>query len=186
MLGEYVCLQQQNHCIASRKLCEKRDLKTDGTTLKTKLLTCSCRSPMAEAVFASVVKEKGYDDRFETIDSFGTSGWHVGEPPDHRSSSCCRSHGVPVKPSAQQIRGEDFKRFDYIIGMDSSNLNNLKRIQPKGNKSVVELFGNWRTDKSVAYEVQDPYYGGKDGFETNFKQLKHFSEVFLEREVDRK
>jgi protein-tyrosine-phosphatase len=35
-----------------------------------------CRSPMAEAVFAHMVKERGLADQFY-IDSAGTSGWHV-------------------------------------------------------------------------------------------------------------
>jgi low molecular weight phosphotyrosine protein phosphatase len=35
-------------------------------------------SPMAEAVFAHTVKEKGLESQFR-IDSAGTAGYHVGE-----------------------------------------------------------------------------------------------------------
>lgn len=138
---------------------------------------------MAEAIFKHKVKELGFADKFETIDSFGTSGWHIGEAPDARSTKTCRKHGVPVKHGAQQIKPADFERFDYVIAMDESNKADLLHTRPRGSTSRVELFGNWRTDTSFNLVVEDPYYGGINGFEVNFQQISHFSEEFLRREV---
>jgi len=42
---------------------------------------------MAEAAFRATVEKLGYADRFSTIDSCGTSGYHVGTEPDHRMLS---------------------------------------------------------------------------------------------------
>ena len=54
-------------------------------------------SGMAEAVFKQKVKELGYADRFDVIDSFGTSGiWHIGEKLPIKVVSTCRKYGVPV------------------------------------------------------------------------------------------
>ncbi|KAI0464646.1 hypothetical protein LJB42_002266 [Komagataella kurtzmanii] len=142
-----------------------------------------CRSPMAEAVFTHLVKEKGLDSEFKKIDSFGTSGYHIDDTPDHRSVACCKKHGVPVNHRGQQISPDDFYHFDYILAMDESNLSNLKRIQPKDSNAVVRLFGDYRTDKSFHRIVEDPYYGGSSGFERNFKQITHFSEEFLNKEL---
>lgn len=141
-----------------------------------------CRSPMAEAVFKHVVKEKGLQDKFKRIESFGTAGYHVGESPDSRSASTCRKNGVPISHSAQQIKSKHFKEFDYIICMDESNLRNLKKIQPKEPKAQLSLFGKWNTDNKFQDIVDDPYYGGNEGFEYNFKQVWYFSEQFLELE----
>ncbi|KAG0677180.1 Low molecular weight phosphotyrosine protein phosphatase [Kluyveromyces marxianus] len=138
---------------------------------------------MAEAVFKHTVKQKGLEDRFERIESFGTAGYHVGEDPDPRSSATCRKHGVPVSHSAQQIKAKHFDEFDYIICMDESNLRNLKRLQPKNSKAQVSLFGKWNTDGKFREIVDDPYYGGNEGFEYNFKQVQYFSEQFLEKEL---
>lgn len=138
---------------------------------------------MAEAVFKQRVKDLGYSHHFKRIDSFGTSGWHTGENPDSRSASTCRKNGVPVNHHAQQISGADFKDFDYVIGMDKSNLEDLRFMKPRESKTKVELFGKWRTDKQYSEIVLDPYYGGRDGFETNFKQIMHFSEEFLKQEI---
>lgn len=138
-----------------------------------------CRSPMAEAVFAHKVQELGLDDQFSRIDSFGTAAYHVGEEPDHRSAATCRKHGVPVNHRAQQFTRGEFDKFDYVIAMDESNKRDLLRIQPKGSKAQVELFGHWKKDPKFQTIVDDPYYGGINGFETNFKQLTHFSEEFI-------
>lgn len=138
---------------------------------------------MAEAVFKHKVKELGYEDRFNVIDSFGTSGWHTGEAPDHRSASTCRKHGVPVNHRAQQITSKDFARFDYVIGMDESNRGDLMHMKPRGSKTRVAMFGEWKTDPQYAKTVLDPYYGGREGFEVNFRQIGHFSEEFLKQEL---
>ncbi|EDK37187.1 hypothetical protein PGUG_01285 [Meyerozyma guilliermondii ATCC 6260] len=146
----------------------------------------SCRSPMAEAVFKSRVKELGYENRFNLIDSYGTGGWHTGESPDSRSVKTCRKHGVPVNHSAQQITSSEFKKFDYVIAMDNSNKEDLLHMKPRNSNAKVALFGEWRTDESFGKIVVDPYYGGIDGFETNFKQLSHFSDEFLKQELGEK
>lgn len=146
-------------------------------------LTSRCRSPMAEAVFKHKVKELGYDDRFDVIDSFGTSGWHIGESPDSRSVSTCRKYGVPVNHLAQQISPADFSRFDYVIAMDQSNKEDLMHMKPRGSKARVAMFGEWKTDDQFNTIVLDPYYGGREGFEVNFRQISHFSEEFLRQEL---
>lgn len=142
-----------------------------------------CRSPMAEAVFKHVVKEQDVEDRFDVIDSFGTGGWHTGENPDPRSTATCRAHKVPVNHKAQQIRGPHFDKFDYVICMDESNFRNLQRLKPKNSKAKVRLFGEWNIDGKYRKIVDDPYYGGDDGFEYNFKQIAYFSEQFLKQEL---
>lgn len=147
------------------------------------LLTCRCRSPMAEAIFKHKVKELGYSDYFKLIDSYGTSGWHIGDSPDLRSAKTCRKHGVPVNHRGQQIRSADFKKFDYVIAMDESNKSDLLHTKPRDSEAKVELFGKWRTNMDFGKIVEDPYYGGINGFETNFAQISHFSEEFLKQEV---
>ncbi|RKP26976.1 phosphotyrosine protein phosphatase I superfamily [Syncephalis pseudoplumigaleata] len=136
-----------------------------------------CRSPMAEAVLAHTIKERGLADRF-TVDSAGTSGWHIGELPDARSVACCRRHNVPVDHKARQVTVDDFHRFDYIFCMDESNLHNLMRMKPANAHAVVKLFGDY--DPKGERIIEDPYYGGDDSFEHNFQQVTRCSIAFLE------
>ncbi|KAJ3413064.1 DEAD-box ATP-dependent RNA helicase [Chytridiales sp. JEL 0842] len=136
-----------------------------------------CRSPMAEAVFTHIVSKNGLDAHFSRIDSAGTAGYHVGDAPDTRSAKTCRAHGVPVNHKGQKVSNEHFASFDYMLCMDDSNLSNLMEKKPKGSKTIVKLFGEF--DPQGERVIEDPYYGGIDGFEHNFQQVVRASVGFL-------
>ncbi|KFZ12737.1 hypothetical protein V501_04073, partial [Pseudogymnoascus sp. VKM F-4519 (FW-2642)] len=80
------------------------------------------------------------------------------------------------------LRPSDFQEFDYIFAMDSSNLSGTKRIQqlkaPNG-KAKVLLFGEYSGNRKVE-QVEDPYYGGEEGFEVAYEQAVRFGTNFLE------
>jgi low molecular weight phosphotyrosine protein phosphatase len=72
----------------------------------------------------------------------------------------------------------DFEDFDYIFAMDRSNLRDLKRLQErKAGKAQVMLFGEHSGGKVEV--VEDPYYGGTEGFELAYEQCMRFSKNFL-------
>lgn len=133
---------------------------------------------MAEAVFANEVAKAGLSDQIK-VDSFGTSAFHIGENPDRRSAATCRKHDVPVNHKAQQIFPHHFSKFDYILAMDDSNLSNLQHMAPRNFKAKIQLFGEYRQSPKFDQIVDDPYYGGTDGFEHNFKQVQDFSSGLL-------
>ena len=63
--------------------------------------------------------------------------------------------------------------------MDRDNLRDLQRIHQRvGGKAKVMLFGEY-AGKKKAEEVDDPYYGGRDGFEIAYEQNMRFSSNFL-------
>ncbi|KAI8921576.1 phosphotyrosine protein phosphatase I superfamily [Entophlyctis helioformis] len=132
-----------------------------------------CRSPMAEAVFAHTVASNSLNDHFTRIDSAGTAGYHIDDLPDRRSVTACAAHGVPVRHRGRQVSKADFADFDWILCMDESNLADLRRIQPKGSKAKVQLFGDF--DPQGERIIADPYYGDMDGFERNFQQVSRAS-----------
>ncbi|MDC6274226.1 low molecular weight phosphotyrosine protein phosphatase [Lacticaseibacillus paracasei] len=141
-----------------------------------------CRSPMAEAVFQHIINEKGLGDSVH-VESFGTANYHVGDKPDYRTIATCKRHGIPINHRGQQIKPKHFKEFDFILCMDESNLYNLKRIQPSDSKAKVMLFGEYSTDGKYDKIVDDPYYGGEDGFEACYNQCVHFTENFIKQEL---
>jgi low molecular weight phosphotyrosine protein phosphatase len=123
---------------------------------------------MAEAVFRHIVEEAGLQDAFPQIDSAGTAGYHVGESPDTRSVKTCNNHGIQVSHKGQKVNGEHFRAFDWLLCMDESNYRDLMRLRPKGATAQVKLFGEF--DPNGERIVQDPYYGGQEGFENNYRQ----------------
>ena len=120
-----------------------------------------CRSPMADAIARY---------RFPQVrsDSAGTAAYHEGEPADPRTLEVLGRHGIAYDGRARKVRVADFGRFDWVLAMDHSNLANLRRICPADHadkvRLVLEPLGPDR-------EVGDPYYGGRSGFDTAYREL---------------
>merc|ERR1719431_1355034 len=130
-------------------------------------------SPIAEACFKELVKQKGVAEKW-LIDSAATSRYEIGSPPDSRGRATMEKHGIYDNVEAhraRQITKTDYDKFDYIFGMDESNMRNLKSMAPKGNyKAELLLLGSFDSDKSFKSIIEDPYYGGDEGFEVVFNQ----------------
>jgi protein-tyrosine phosphatase len=139
-----------------------------------------CRSPLAEGVFRDKVRAAGLSDRIE-IDSAGTGGWHVGEPPDRRMIATARGHGVDLSAQrARQFVDTDLADFDHILAMDKSNLHDILYLdegQDFGQR--VTLFRQWDPEPGT-YEVPDPYYGGPEGFEEVYRMVDRTAENLLQ------
>ncbi|MDR0431310.1 MAG: low molecular weight phosphotyrosine protein phosphatase [Tannerellaceae bacterium] len=122
-----------------------------------------CRSPAAEGVMKRLIKEAGYESRF-FVDSAGTAAYHEGEPADSRMRMCASSRGLKLTSRSRPVGIEDFYDFDYIIGMDNSNLDDLKREAPDV-ESLAKIHKMTDYSCKLSYDhVPDPYYGGTDGF----------------------
>lgn len=124
-----------------------------------------CRSPSAEAVMKKVVKDQGLEDLFE-IDSAGTIGYHVGEPADSRMQRHASHRGIKLTSISRKVNPmHDFEYFDYVIGMDDSNISDLYDMSTsdEARKKIYKMTDFCETKN--ADSVPDPYYGGAQGFE---------------------
>lgn len=124
-----------------------------------------CRSPSGEAVLRRLVRERGLEDRFE-IDSAGTHSYHVGAPPDARSQEAALKRGMDMSGQrARQVQPEDLQNRDYVLAMDSANLEILRQMQERsgGSARIARLLDY--ADSGTERDVPDPYYGGDHGFE---------------------
>ena len=126
-----------------------------------------CRSPTAEGVMRSLVDEAGLGDAV-AIDSAGTGGWQVGDPPDGRSVAAAARRGIRVEGAARQVQRADFERFDLLLALDGSNARDLLRLAPDPDGAAkVRLLREFDPASAAGGEldVPDPYYGGADGFD---------------------
>ncbi len=122
-----------------------------------------CRSPTAHGIFAAMVQEAGLQEQI-SIDSCGTSGWHIGNPPDPRSIAMAQTRGFDLSTlRASQIQPEDFYQCDYLLAMDHQNLIDLQQIAPSDSKAKIQLLLSFDAGAQVQ-EVPDPYYDGEAGF----------------------
>ncbi|SHG53368.1 low molecular weight protein-tyrosine-phosphatase [Cognatishimia maritima] len=109
-----------------------------------------CRSPSAEGVF----REMSDVD----TDSAGTAGWHVGKPPYGPMQEAAKRRGYDFSDlRARQFTAADFDRFDLIIGMDGSNIEDIEALRPSGNNTPVRRFTDYAPERGMS-EVPDPYY----------------------------
>ncbi len=122
-----------------------------------------CRSPLAEGIAKNYIKEKNLN---LVIESAGTGHWHVGEKPCDNSIKVALLNGVDIsKQKAQQVKKSDFKNFDLIVGLDDSNISNLKNL---GCKNPIKL-GDFGFDGEC---VPDPYFfDGFEGFDKVFEMI---------------
>lgn len=142
-----------------------------------------CRSPMAEAVMARKVKEAGLSAHIQ-VDSAGTAGYHVGESPDKRMRQFAYQRGYSMVHSCRRVCSDDFENFDFIIGMDHSNVADLEYMAPTvEGKNKIYRMADFFT-RFDADHVPDPYYGGADGFRLVIDLLEDACEELLRRIVN--
>ncbi|MGZ5042997.1 MAG: low molecular weight protein-tyrosine-phosphatase [Usitatibacter sp.] len=119
-----------------------------------------CRSPMAEGVLRKLLADEHIEKKFE-IDSVGTHDYQVGKAPSPDAIEAAKKRGYDINHLvSRKIKPGDFDHFDYILGMDKSNIKNLKTIAPTRCKQKIELLLEYG-DKYQGKEIPDPF--GKKG-----------------------
>ena len=138
-----------------------------------------CRSPTAHGILQHRVREAGLDDRI-VVDSAGTHGYHVGEPPDARSIAAAARRGYDLASlRARRFVRHDFERFDLVLVADEGHREHLARlVKPSQGHKLRKIL-----DYSSRYrgmDVPDPYYGGTEGFGRVLDMLEDAADGLLE------
>lgn len=138
-----------------------------------------CRSVMAEAIFKDLVSKMGVQDKWQLIDSAATSRYEIGSLPDDRGLKVLKEKaGLTSAHRARQITHEDYNNFEFIFGFDESNMENLKRMAPKGAyKAKLILLGTY--DSPTSDIIEDPYYYGMEEFIQVYGQCLRSLENFM-------
>ena len=138
---------------------------------------------MAQSVFSYLVEEAGLSDLFE-IDSAATSREEIGNTPHYGTVRKLREEHIPLIPHrARQMTRNDYLHYDYLIGMDTSNIRNMIRIAGGEDRQekiykMLSFAGYKHTHKlSEARDVADPWYTGD--FEATYRDIQTGCEGFL-------
>ena len=136
-----------------------------------------CRSPLAEAALRAEAAARGVA---VDVDSAGTGGWHVGEPPDRRARAVARRHGVDIDAyRARRVTADDFRRFDHVVALDRANLADLSRLAPADATARLSLLLDHLPGRA-GEDVADPYYGGPEGFEVTWNDVTAAARALLD------
>lgn len=115
-----------------------------------------CRSPMAEFVMKDLVEKAGLEQGFH-IESAATSTDELGNPVYPPARKKLAEHGIGCAgKTARQLRKQDYRDFNLLIGMDSENMFYIKRIcggDPEGKVHLLMEYAG-----RPGSEVADPWY----------------------------
>jgi protein-tyrosine phosphatase len=136
-----------------------------------------CRSPLADGLLRNKVSEKKLP---WIVDSAGTAGYHIGNPPDHRMIQTAKENGIDISGlRARQFTSQDYEDFDRIYVMDQSNYNNVLRLANTNadRQKVYLLLDHLYPNKQL--EVPDPYYGNQSDFDAVFTLVNDATEALI-------
>ena len=115
-----------------------------------------CRSPMAEFVMKKLLADAGRDD--VKVESAALHTDEIGSDIHYGTRAKLREMGIPFTPrAAWLLTAAKAKEYDLLIGMDSYNIADLKRLVfPEDLPKVHGLLSYTGSDRSIA----DPWYTG--------------------------
>lgn len=138
-----------------------------------------CRSTMAEFVMADMAKKTG---AAISVDSSATSREEIGNGVHYGTLNKLREVGVPVYTHyAKQLTKRDYNEFDYIIGMDTMNIRNIKRIVGEDTEGKVRMLLDFTARKGES--IADPWYTGN--FDDTYRDVKEGCEGLLKYLTDK-
>ena len=120
-----------------------------------------CRSPMAEEMMKSFLKDKVEDIHYY-ITSRGTSSEEEGNDLYPSAKRILDLHGIKYdKHAAKRIVKEDYDKFDFFVCMEKSNMDSLFKIFQIEDSSKIILLLN--------RDISDPWY--TRDFETTYQDI---------------
>ena len=130
-----------------------------------------CRSPMAEFIFKDMIHKQNLDSYF-FIESKATSSEEIflgiGNPIYPPASACLKRHNIPysLDKRACQIKKEDYSNYDYILGMDECNKQNMLRAFKNDDEHKIKLLLEYSNEHK---DISDPWYSGD--FEKTYNDI---------------
>ena len=139
-----------------------------------------CRSPMAEFILKKILEENGRNEDFLVV-SKATSTEEIyhgqGNPVYPPVREILERLGIDCsKKRACQLQKEDYEKYDYFIGMDERNRENMKRIFGGDPEGKVSLLGDYTEHP---HPIADPWYSGE--FQACYEDILEGCEGLFEK-----
>lgn len=132
-----------------------------------------CRSPMAEFVLRDMLKKRGIEG--VEVASAATSTEEIGNGVHRGTRAILHSLGIDCSfKRARQMTRTDYAEYDLLLGADSRNIINMKRISgADGEGKILRLLDF----TSHPRDISDPWYTGD--FDTTYADVKEGCEALI-------
>ena len=135
-----------------------------------------CRSPMAEFILKDMVNKRGKQDEF-IIESKATSYEEIGNDMYYLAKEKLIEKNIPFsKRKATRLTKEDYKKYDYIIGMADYNIEDIMSIIGNDYDNKVFKLLEFTGSKK---DIDDPWYSRN--FETAYNEIYKGCLALLEK-----
>ncbi|MEY8518698.1 low molecular weight protein-tyrosine-phosphatase [Lachnospiraceae bacterium 29-84] len=125
-----------------------------------------CRSPMAEFIMKDMVQKQHMADQFY-IASAATSTEEIGNPVHYGTRNKLAQVGISTAGKyAIRMERSDYKKYDYLVGMDRWNYKNMLRIAGGDKEKKISLLLDYTPHPR---DVADPWYTGD--FEQTYQDV---------------
>ena len=136
-----------------------------------------CRSPMAEVIIRQKLIDASLDSHVH-LTSSGIDGWHVGNPADSRALAELAAAGYDGSTHrAAQFDGSRMNA-DLIVALDTRHVSEL--VARGVPEEKIRLLRSFDPDAPSGAGVEDPYYGGPEGFTVTRQQIEAAADGILD------
>ena len=134
-----------------------------------------CRSPMAEFILKDMINKSNLDMDIE-VESRATCYDEIGNDMYYLAKEKLTENNIPfTKRKASILEREDYKKYDYIIGMNDSNIRDIMYIVGNDlDKKVYKLLDFSKKSR----DISDPWY--TRDFEKAYQDIYYGCTAFLE------
>ena len=145
----------------------------------TVLFVCTgniCRSPMAAAILASLLHERGRDE--VAVRSAGTAPWD-GAPASEGSYLVSLEHGLDLSGHrSRQLTTDIVADAGLILGMSAGHVDRAIQL---GGAGKSYLLGEYAGEPAEDAEVADPFGGEIEEYRVTYDRLVALLEAALPR-----
>jgi protein-tyrosine phosphatase len=135
-----------------------------------------CRSPMAAAVLNQKVKKLNLGI---TVDSAGTSNWHIGQGPNPPSKKIWESAGYQYEHVASQFNYSRLVAADLVLVMDDHNHQQVSQLATT-DEELAKIFYLREFDVSAqSREVPDPYSMPDSAFQSVLEMVERATDGLI-------
>jgi len=129
---------------------------------------------MAEYVMKDLVERNGVSECFY-IDSAATSTEEIGNGVHYGTRKKLLEVGVFCGDHrAVQLKRSDYDKYDYFLGMDTWNIQNMHRILGKDSKGKIHRLLDFGKNPR---DIADPWYTGD--FDRSYDDIVEGCQTFL-------